>query len=158
MLRLADRYSDDLDDFDLWVLFTGAQESMQLGMRTFLKRHRKELDRRTTVFLCVDDVGRGNVRYATREGYVLAYPFHPDLIRLCDQIREEDAEDRYYGAEPIVARIATDAHRARVTGYPAISIGCTNELGYPPHYHQHRTSRTRSTRRRSSAPTSSAPS
>ena len=24
-----------------------------------------------------------------------------------------------------------------MSGYLAISIGCTNELGYPPHYHQH---------------------
>jgi hypothetical protein len=136
VLRLADRYGERLADFDVWVLLTGAQESMQLGMAAFLKRHRKQLDPASTVFLCVDDVGRGKVRYATKEGYVLAYPFHPDLVALCEQLREEDAEDEYYGAGPIVSRIATDAHRARVAGYPAISIGCTNELGYPPHYHQ----------------------
>jgi len=136
VLRLADRYSEELDDFDLWVLFTGAQECMQLGMRAFLKRHRKDLDRASTVFLCIDDVGRGRVRYATKEGYVLGYPFHPDLVALCHQLRDEDAEDPYYGVEPVVSRIATDAHRARVAGYPAISIGCTNDLGYAPHYHQ----------------------
>jgi len=137
VLRLADRYGERLDSFDVWVLLTGAQESMQLGMAAFLKRHRKELDRSSTVFVCVDDVGRGNVRYATKEGYVLAYPFHPDLVALCDQLRAEDEEDDYYGVKPIVSRIATDAHRARVAGYPAIAIGCTNEQGYPPHYHQH---------------------
>jgi hypothetical protein len=136
VLRLADRYGGELDSFDVWVLLTGAQESMQLGMAAFLRRHRKELDSSTTVFLCVDDVGRGNVRYTTKEGYILAYPFHPDLIALCRQLREEDQEDGYYGVEPIVARIATDAHRARVAGYPAISIGCTDEHGVPPHYHQ----------------------
>jgi Peptidase family M28 len=136
VLRLADRYGEQLDSFDVWVLLTGAQESMQLGMAAFLKRHRKELDRSSTVFLCVDDVGRGNVRYTTKEGYILAYPFHPDLIALCDQLREEDQEDGYYGVAPMVARIATDAHRARVKGYPAIAIGCTDEHGVPPHYHQ----------------------
>jgi hypothetical protein len=136
VLRLADRYSEELESFDVWVLLTGAQESMQLGMAAFLKRHRKELDRKSTVFVCVDDVGRGRLRYATKEGYVVAYPFHPDLVAICEQLREEDAEDGYYGVQPAAPRIATDAYRARIAGYPAISIGATNELGYPPHFHQ----------------------
>src|SRR5215208_3309473 len=45
VLRLADRYGERLDSVDVWVLFAGAQESMQLGIAAFLKRHRKELDR-----------------------------------------------------------------------------------------------------------------
>jgi hypothetical protein len=135
-LRLADRYCERLASFDLWVVLTGAQESMQLGMAAFLKRHRSELDPSSTVFVCVDDVGSGTVRYATKEGYILAYPYHPDLVALCDQLRDEDQEDGFYGAQPIVSRIATDAYRARAKGYPAIAIGCTNELGFPDNYHQ----------------------
>ena len=137
VLRLADRYSEELDSFDLWVLLTGAQESMQLGMAAFLKRHKRELDRTATLFLCVDDVGRGDVRYATKEGYVLAYPYHPELVGLCEELAAEDAADPYYNVGPMSSRIPTDAHRARVAGYPAIAIGAANELGYVPHYHQH---------------------
>jgi peptidase M28-like protein len=136
VLRLADRYGEELDSFDVWVLLTGAQESMQLGMAAFLKRHRRELDRESTVFVCVDDVGRGRIRYATREGYVVAYPYHPDLVAICEQLRAEDAEEDYYGVQPVSSRSATDAHRARVAGYPAIAIGAANEHGYPSHYHQ----------------------
>ena len=136
VLRLADRYGNDLDRFDVWVLFTGAQESMQLGMSAFLKRHKNDLDRTSTVFLCVDNVGHGDVRYATKEGYIIAPAYHPDLVALCDQLRAEDADDPYYRVEPIVSRTATDAHRARAKGYPAIAVGSTNELGYAPHYHQ----------------------
>ena len=136
VLRLADRYGEELESFDVWVLLTGAQESMQLGMSAFLKRHRRELDRSSTVFVCVDDVGRGRLRYSTKEGYLLAYPYHPDLVAICHQLRDEDAEEGYYGVEPITSRIATDATRARVAGYPAIAIGATNEFGFPPHYHQ----------------------
>ena len=136
VLKLADRYTDDLVDFDLWVLLTGAQESMQLGMSAFLKRHKHELDRATTVFLCVDNVGHGDIRYTTKEGYVIAYAYHPDLVRLCEELRDEDAEEPYYRVRPIVSRSGTDAQRARAKGYPAIAIGATNELGYAPHYHQ----------------------
>jgi hypothetical protein len=135
-LRLADRYGERLDSFDVWVLLTGAQECMQLGMAAFLKRHGRELPQESTVFVCVDDVGSGTVRYATREGYILTQRYHPDLIALCDQIRDEDAEDGRYGAKPVVSRIATDANRARTRGYPAIAIGCANELDFPSHYHQ----------------------
>ncbi|MEA2480163.1 MAG: hypothetical protein QOJ07_2085 [Thermoleophilaceae bacterium] len=133
VLRLADRYGERLDDFDVWVLFTGAQESLQLGMRAFLRRHRKTLDRSRTVFVCVDDVGgTGGIRYATKEGFVLAYAYHPDLVAMCDQIRAEDeADEHYYDAAPLNTRTATDAHRARVAGFPAISIGCAET----PHYH-----------------------
>ena len=136
VLRLADRYGEQLDSFDVWVLFTGAQESMQLGMAAFLRRNRKELDRSSTVFLCVDNVGNGTVRYATKEGYVIAYPYHPDLITLCDQLREEDAEDAYYGVRPVKSRIATDAYKARARGYPAIAISCLDDRDIPPNYHQ----------------------
>ena len=136
VLRLADRYGEQLDSFDVWVLLTGAQEAQQLGMSAFLKRHRGELDPAGTVFLCVDDVGRGTLRYTTKEGYLVAHRYHPDLIALCDQLREEDVEEGRYDARPVVARIATDANRARVAGYPAIAVGAANELDYPPHYHQ----------------------
>ncbi|MEA2443807.1 MAG: hypothetical protein QOJ12_1099, partial [Thermoleophilales bacterium] len=68
VLRLADRYGERLESFDVWVLLTGAQESMQLGMSAFLKRHRNGLDKTSTVFVCVDDVGNGTVRYAKKEG------------------------------------------------------------------------------------------
>jgi hypothetical protein len=137
VLRLADRYGGRLESFDVWALFTGAQEAMQLGMAAFLSRHRKDLDPATTIFLCIDDVGSGTVRYATREGYLFAYDYHPELIRLCRQLEQEDQEDGFYGARPLVSRIPTDAHRARAKGYPAIAVGCANDLDFPDNYHQH---------------------
>jgi Iap family predicted aminopeptidase len=136
VLRLADRYGEELDSFDVWVVFTGAQESMQLGMAAFLRRHRRELDPKSTVFVCVDNVGNGTVRFATKEGYVLALPYHPELIAICEQLREEDADDGYYGARPVSPRIATDAFRARARGYPAIAISCADDDDLPPNYHQ----------------------
>jgi Iap family predicted aminopeptidase len=136
VLRLADRYGEQLDTFDVWVLLTGAQESMQLGMSAFLRRHAKELDTSSTVFLCVDDVGNGTIRYATKEGYILGLPYHPDLTGLCDQLREEDADDGFYRARPISPRIPTDAWRARAKGYPAIAISCLDDADLPPNYHQ----------------------
>ena len=136
-LRLAERYGDDLDHFDLWVVFTGSEEAFAQGARAFVRRHRDELPRGRTVFLCVDKVGAGEVRYARREGLLLARRYHSMLVALCDRIAAEDADDEdRYGARSFVSRSVTDAVPARGKGYPAISVACLGERGYAPHYHQ----------------------
>nr|MDQ3936038.1 M28 family metallopeptidase [Actinomycetota bacterium] len=136
-LRLAERYGDSLDHFDLWVVLTGSEEAFAQGSRAFLRRHRAELDRTSTVFLAIDKVGFGSVRYARREGLLLARSYHPALLDLCDQIADEDAEDdNRYDARSIVSRSVTDAVPARAAKLPAVSLSCLGERGYAPHYHQ----------------------
>ena len=137
VLRLADRYGDDLDHFNVWVVFTGSEEAFAQGAKAFLRRHRRELPRGHTVFLCVDKVGAGEVRYARREGLLFARRYHSMLIGLCDRIAAEDAaeEDRY-GARSFVSRSVTDAVPPRGASYAAISVACLGERGYAPHYHQ----------------------
>jgi Iap family predicted aminopeptidase len=135
VLRLAERYGDDLEHFDVWVLLPGAEESFMLGMREWLRRHRKELDPTRTIFLNVDKVGTGTVRYTTKEGFVIAYAYHPTLVQLCEQIADEDAEEGRYHARGIVSRSATDATAARARRFPAISISCLSSLDYEPNQH-----------------------
>jgi hypothetical protein len=137
-LRLSERYGDSLDNFDVWVVLTGSGEAFARGARAFVRRHRRELDRSRTVFLCVDRVGAGTVRYARREGLLLARSYHSMLVGLCDQIAAEDGgdEDRYE-ARSIVSRSFADSVPARAAGYPAVSVSCVGERGYAPHYHQH---------------------
>ncbi len=136
VLRLAERFDDlPLEHFDVWVLFPGAEEGLLLGMRAWLRRHRKELGKRSTVFLNVDTVGHGTVRYMTKEGLVLAGRYHPTLVNLCREIAADDVDDRF-GARGYASRFATDAVVARAKGFPAITITCTDAVDYPPHFHQ----------------------
>jgi hypothetical protein len=137
VLRLAERYGGgELDHFDLWVLFTGAGEGMELGMRAWLRGQRRELDPKRTAFVCVDEVGYGTIRYARREGYAIAFPQHRALVELCDRIAEEDADDDHrYQARGYVSRSATDAHTARLAGFPAVSVSCLGALDYAPQHH-----------------------
>lgn len=136
VLRLAERYGGDLDHFDLWVLLTGAGEGPLLGMREWLRRHRRSLDRTRTAFVCVDEVGIGTVRYLTREGLAFAYPYHPALIECCRQIEEEDDDEGRYGVRSLASRGASDAFVARRAGFPAIAVTCRNALDYVPRHHQ----------------------
>ena len=135
VLRLVDSHDGALEHFDLWVVFPGAEESLLLGMREWMRRHRREMDPRRTVFLNLDTVGHGTVRFMTREGFLLAQRYHPTLVALCRELAEEDEDDRF-GARGYVSRFATDAIPARSRGFPAITITCLDTADYPPHYHQ----------------------
>jgi hypothetical protein len=136
VLRLAERYGGTLDHLDVWVLLTGSQEPMAQGMRAWLRRHRRELDPQRTIVLNVDEVGAGTVRYAVKEGPLLALRQHPRLAALCHQIADEDLNEQRYGARPMVARRPGDAYAARSRGVPAITISCAGALDRAPHHHQ----------------------
>jgi hypothetical protein len=136
VLRLAERYGGTLDHFDVDVLLPGAQEGGALGMRAWLKRHRKTLDPLGTIVLNVDEVGAGTVRYAAKEGPLLALRQHPRLAKLCEQIRDEDAGEGRYEARPVTARRPGDAYVARAHGLPAITISCADALDRAPHHHR----------------------
>jgi hypothetical protein len=132
VLRLAERYGGTLDHLDVWVLLPGAGEAGAAGTRAWLKQHRRGLDSRATVVLNVDEVGAGTVRYAAKEGPLVARRTHRQLLALCRQLDEEDRDDRRYLAEPTTARRATDASAARTRGLPAVTISCAPA----PHHHQ----------------------
>ena len=133
VLRLAERYGGTLDHFRLWVLFPGAGEGLQLGMRGWLRRHRKELDPRATVFLNVDAVGSGTIRYSTREGFLLTRTTHPRLLELCDLIADDDEVEQRYAARRLALRSGSDAGAAAAAGFPAVSVTCRSALDYVPH-------------------------
>src|SRR5687768_12298359 len=131
VLRLAERYSGRLAHFDVWVVFPGAEEGLLLGMREWIRKHRRSLDRERTVFLNVDIAGSGTVRWIEKEGLVMAMRYHPTLVRMCEEIAEEDEQ-----ARGMISRNATDAFAARSAGFPAITLTARNAMDYAPHWHQ----------------------
>ena len=124
VMRLVETLGGALEHFDLHVLFTGANKAGAAGMRAFLAKH-PELARDTTIFLNVDQVGSGAVRYSRREGALITLRSHPQLVSICDQIAEDDP-----GAGPFVSRSASDASAATAAGFAAITITCRDGLDY----------------------------
>src|SRR5688500_13799270 len=127
VLRLAERYGGRLENFDVWVVFPGAEEALLLGMREWLRAHKRDLDQERTVFLNVDMAGTGTVRWMEKEGLVLAMRYHPTLVQLCEEIGE---------GRGMTSRQATDALMARAVGLPAITITSRTALDYAPNWHQ----------------------
>jgi hypothetical protein len=113
VLRLAERYGGNLEHFDLMVVFTGASAHFALGMHSWLKRHRADLEPEATAVIAVDAVGAGTPHYATKEGPVVASRLHPTLVQLC-------ADDE--AGAPFASRELSDAYAARAAGLPAIRI------------------------------------
>ena len=150
VMRLAERFGGKLEHFDVHVLLTGSQEALGLGMRSFLKRRKGELDKERAVFINLDEVGAGTVRYTTTEGLFPSVKSHKQLVDLCEEIVEdateeekddgEDGEDgegeNRFGARGVVSRTASDGYAARSAGFPAITISCRNAVDYVPTHHQ----------------------
>ncbi len=132
VLRLAERHGGQLRHFDLWVLLTGAEEGLTLGIREWLRAHERELDRRRTIFLNIDEAGYGTVRYATTAG-TPASPDAPTLSELCDEVRDRDPDAT---AQPMPKLGLADAGVAAQHGYGAIRIACLPQPTFAPEYHR----------------------
>ena len=128
VLALAeDLGATTLQSFDVWVLLTGSQKPFAAGMRAWLRRHRSELNRERTAVINVDGVGSGPVRFARREGALRARRAHPQLLRICEEIAEDDGDSGTFDARPASFRERTDASAARSRKLPAITVSCAGE-------------------------------
>jgi hypothetical protein len=120
-LQLAETHSGRLNHFDLMLLFTGASASFGLGMRAWLKRHRKELDPEATAVITLDNIGDGEVRYAVKEGPVFASRMHPMLGELAGEA----------GGSAYDSREISDAYLSRSAGLPTLRISTSEPDGDP---------------------------
>jgi Peptidase family M28 len=124
------------ENLDVWILLTGAAECQMEGMRSFVRAHRKSLDRESTYFIVLAAVGAGSLRYERGEGLAVTYDLDRRLAELCAAIADADrADGNRFGARPWRSGFATDALPARVAKLRATAITClTDGSILPPHY------------------------
>jgi Peptidase family M28 len=135
LARELDR--DPPEHLNVWVLLTGAEWSLQEGMRGFLRARRKQLPRDSTHFVCLDTVGLGDVRFETAAGWAVSFPMDRRLVQLCEAIAEADnkGEDRYRARPLRHPDLPGDSIAARVRHYAATTITCANQLDIVPGIH-----------------------
>lgn len=137
VLGAARRLRDDPPaNLDVWVVLTGAEESLAEGMRSWARHHGRELDRERTVFVNVEGVSYGTVHYRVSEGAVISYAMDSELIELCEALAAAEPDE---GARPLPLRSAavSDALAARVRRMRSISlVGADGGLP-PPWLHDH---------------------
>jgi Peptidase family M28 len=115
VLQLAESRSGSLTHFDLMVVFTGASAHFGLGMREWLKSHRKELDPEATAVISIDNIGDGEAAYAVKEGPIFASRMHPTLAEIAAEA----------GGTSYESREISDAYLTRSSGLPTLRISTT---------------------------------
>jgi hypothetical protein len=130
--------ADAPESLDVWLLFTGGEECQMEGMRSFIRAHRKSIDRENTYFVVLDAVGSGAVRYETGEGLAVTYDMDKRLVQLCDAVATADREDGdRFGAKPLRQAFATDALPARIAKFRSTAITCLDDGSLlPANYHR----------------------
>jgi hypothetical protein len=125
---------DPPPNLDVWVVLTGSGESGSEGMRSFVRSHRKVLDRERTAIVNVYPVSYGTVHYQLSEGAVISYPTDAELVEMCEALGS--ADDRF-GARPLRHSLLSDAGPAAIRGLRAISIVGLDAGLPPPWFHSH---------------------
>jgi hypothetical protein len=115
------------------VVLCGAGEAGGIGLRKYLRAHRRELPAADTVVLGVAASAVGKPRWWHSDGQLVPLRYAPALRGMCSQIATDEP---HLEATPHRGRGATPALRAREARLPAIAIGCLNDRGLVPRSHQ----------------------
>ena len=112
---------DPPEHLDVSVVLTGAEECLMSGMRSFLRTHRRELDPKTTWFINLNAVGKGDLRYVTNEGAIVGYQLDPGLAEMAAALASGGGE---VAAEPLRCGFSSDALPVRLAGGRVITLTC----------------------------------
>jgi hypothetical protein len=76
--------NEPLDHTSIYFAFTGCEEVGAHGIKAFLNQYAHSLDK-NTIFIILDEVGQGFIKYLTQDGLVFQHPTHPQALALARQ-------------------------------------------------------------------------
>lgn len=127
--RLAAR---PLQHTQVWLAFTGAEETDHAGLKTLLRQHPallKEAD-----FIDLEGVGSGELVYLTRQGVCFPYRPDPGLQAIAEQVALSQPELAVHAGQMIMEDEVRTLHSR---GCRAICIaGRDPATGALPHWHR----------------------
>ena len=132
-LEIAQRLSKEpLDHTQIWLAFTGAEETDHKGLKVILSEYEAEL--KQAVFLDLEGVGSGDIVYLTRQGLCKHYHPDPDLLKMVEQTAVSHAELNIKGAQMLME---DEVRTLRNSKFRAICIaGRDPQTGSLPHWHR----------------------
>ena len=126
--------SDPPSSLRIDALVCGAGETTMEGMRAYLRRHRREIDRKATWFVSLESVGRGHPRWAVSQGPAISLPMDPELTEICEALAAGGPEGP--APEPMRDGRTSAAFVARANGYRSLAITCRESgRALPEHHH-----------------------
>lgn len=137
-LALAEYYISNKDKFpdnvDVIFLLTGSEETGERGMKSFIKKYRKELPK-DTQFIILDNLGAGKITYLEGEGMILYRKAGKILLDIADEMAKEYPPDKVQKMKNLL--LPTDALPAMAAGFSSIAFLAKDERGRLLNYHWH---------------------
>lgn len=132
-LELAQRLVEEpLSQTEVWLAFTGCEETASYGMAAFLDAHAAGLGD-DDFFIVLDGVGQGCLTYLDRDGLVLKRKTHPRALEMARRTR--DALPHLPVNEG--AGVAyTDGLLATKRGQQALTLGTRPAADQTAHWHR----------------------
>ena len=119
-------------DTQVWLAFTGAEESDHAGLYELLRRY--DLSMRKACFIGLEGLGSGELVYLTRQGLCSHYRPDPGLLALAADVAVRRPELR---ARPAEMTVEDETGTLRRKGYCAICIAGRNpDSGTLPFWHR----------------------
>ena len=118
--------SDPPENLTVGLVLQGAGNTESLGLRTYLRAHKRDLEEANAIVLGIAACGAGRPAWWISDGRLLPLGYASSLRSLC----------AHTGAAPHRGRGGTPALPARAAGLPAIAIGCLDDRGLAPRSHQ----------------------
>jgi hypothetical protein len=131
MLGLGEVLSNSkLENTEVWLLSTGCEEVGCVGMIRFLKKYEKELA--DGYFICIDNVGKGHIRYTQAEGLIKAFSCSGKMVGMAHR----SSSSLNIDAKPFVCKTyPTNALPCLTRGHEVISILATDRKGLIHNWH-----------------------
>jgi hypothetical protein len=127
--RLA---AQPLDGTQVWLAFTGAEETDHAGLYTLLRQHGPLL--REAAFLGLEGLGSGELVYLTRQGVCSHYAPDADLLALAAHVADGRSE---LGVRAAQMTMEDEVGTLRRSGYRAICIAGRDPVSQTlPHWHR----------------------
>ena len=125
--------SSPLLNTEVWVLFTGCEETSIQGARNFVDEHKYELKTESTYVINLDNIGQGNLHFATGEGMTIFWKYDDLIINKCASIA---SRPEFSGIRPLEYRLAYfDALTFAQNGYPCTTLIALDDNGAIPNWH-----------------------
>lgn len=135
-LAIADYYINNKenfpDDVEVIFLFTGSEETGERGMKYFLKRYKKLLNK-DTQFIVLDNLGAGKLTYLEGEGMIFYKKAGEMLIDVADEMRKEYPNGVVQKMKNLL--LPTDALPVLANGFCGITFISMDDNGRIKNYH-----------------------
>ncbi len=118
---------------DVEVVLEGAGEGGHIGLRRYLRAHRRERSPTNMVVLGIGACSAGTPRWWSSDGSLLPVHYARWLRQLAGKVA---ADEPHLAAGPHRGRGTAPAWRARMARLPALSIGCLDQRDLVPGSHQ----------------------